>query len=240
MKQDSWTNSKTNTTLTVSSALGSPRAWLRRALDQANLDDTVFLPGSITPSEISVAGIWYQPHHIATTGSHRELLRRFRVPPAEHLTNKRTRSQPVRVIGLCAAVPMHEVLHWISVYKNAGADYTWWNTPVDRAARALNPMAAKRPRRQLDHAAVYRMLDSGMSVTEIAHDLDFPRENIHYVGKKWSAGLPVVQQPKPKVDAGAVLADHAAGARAIDLAVTYKTTPAYVYKLINLAKKAAA
>lgn len=237
MREDYWTNSKTNTTLNVSGALGSPRAWLKRALDTATLDDTVFQPNSITPTEISVAGIWYRPCSIPITGMHRELFRRFDIPEPEQIMRPRTRVPLVPAIGVCAAVPMHEVLHWIKIYKAHGAEYTWWNTPVDRSMRAADPSAGKAPRRQLDHAVVYSMLDSGKTLPEIAKQLNFPRENISYVVKKWRAGLPLYEKfAKPRIDARVLLQDHMTGASPKELADKYTTSLAYVYKLIQQQK----
>jgi hypothetical protein len=241
MKQDAWTHTTTNAEYGTTGALGSPRAWLRRAFDCPSLDDTTFQPGSITPTEISVAGIWYKTSNgfnIPATGEHRELFRWFDVPPPEKMMRPRTQVALVPVIGVCAAVPMHEVLHWIKIYKESGATYTWWNTPVNRAQRAVDPLAGKRPRRQLDHSVVYKMLDAGKTRVEISKLLDFPKENIDYVIKKWRAGLPLYEKfQKPRIDAVALVQDYAAGASPQDLADKYTTALAYVYKLIKQQKE---
>lgn len=234
MKQDAWTHTATNAEYGTTGALGSPRSWLRRALDTQTLDDTTFQPGSITSTEISVAGIWYRPCSIPITDMHRELFRFFDIPKPDMIMRPRTRVPLVPVIGLAAAVPMHEVMHWLKVYKEHGAAYTWWHIPVDKAVRAVNPLAGKRPRRRLDHTQVYKMLDAGKSRTEIAQQLDFPKENIDYVIKKWRLGLSSeTLQNKPRIDVTALLKDYAEGVKANELAVRYDTTPAYVYKLIK-------
>lgn len=240
MKQDTWTHSTTNAEYGTTGALGSPRAWLRRAFDTATLDDTTFQPGSLTPNEISVAGVWYKEtdgFNIPVTGNHRELFRWFDIPAPEQMMRPRTRVPLVPAIGVCAAVPMHEVLHWLKVYKEHGAAYTWWNTPINSAARAANPLAGKRQRRQLDHARVYRLLDAGKNRSEIAELLDFPKENIDYVIRKWKLGISLdTKHQKPRIDVQALIRDHGAGATANDLSVMYGTTPAYVYKLIKNSK----
>lgn len=237
MREDYWTNCETNTELGVNGALGSPRSWLRRALDSHTLDDTTFQPGTLTPNEISVAGVWYQPCKLPVTGTHRELFRWFDIPEPDKMSKPRTRVPLVPAVGLCAAVPLHEVLKWIKIYRDSGAAYVWWNTPVNSAARAVNPLAGKRQRRQLDHARVYRLLDAGKSRNEIAELLDFPKENIDYVIRKWKLGISLdTKQQKPRIDAQALIRDHQAGATANDLSVMYNTTPAYVYKLIKNSK----
>jgi len=140
----------------------------------------------------------------------------------------------VPAIGVCAAVPMHEITHWLRMYKEHGAVFTWWNTPVNSAQRAIDPMAGKRQRRQLDHAQVYKMLDAGKTSKEIAQALDFPRENIDYVFKKWKNSVPLdVKYQKPRIDAVALVRDYHAGASPKELADQYNTAVAYVYKLIG-------
>jgi Mor family transcriptional regulator len=166
---------------------------------------------------------------------HRELFRWFEIPEPENMMRPKTRSNLVPAIGVCAAVPMHEIMHWIKIYQDHGAAFTWWNTPVDRAIRTANPSAGKRPRRQLDHAVVYRMLDAGKTCAEIAKHLDFPKENIHYVFKKWSAGLPVYGKfNKPRIDAAAMISEYRAGVTPTELADRYTTSVSYVYKILKI------
>lgn len=244
MKQDYWIHTDSRTEYGTNGALGSPRAWLRRALDTPTLDDTAFLPGSLTPTEISVAGVWYKPDSgfaLPRTGAHRELFRYFEIPEPGRMLQRSLRAENrtalLPAVGVCAAVPLHEVLAWIKVYKESGAAYTWWNSPVDRAQRAVNPLAGKRTRRQLDHAEVYRLLESGKTCTEISKQLNFPRENIHYVVKKWELGVPLNGKfQKPRIDAVALVSDYRGGATAAALADKYTTSQAYVYKLIGLKK----
>jgi transposase len=241
MKQDTWCHTTTRAEYGTTGALGSPRAWLRRAFDAPTLDDTTFQPGSITPTEISVAGVWYKQadgYSLPVTGMHRELFRWFEVPEPENMMRPRTRVPLRPAIGLCAAVPMHEVMKWIKIYQAHGAEYTWWNTPQDRAARAADPSAGKPARRHLDHAVVYRMLDAGQTKKEIARQLDFPIENITYVVKKWEAGLPLYEKfNKPQIDAAAMFRDYRAGASCKELADKYVTALAYVYRLIAQEKE---
>lgn len=238
MKQDTWTHSTTRAEYGVTGAIGSPRAWLRRALDTVSLDDNAFQPSSITPTEISVAGVWYKKptgYGIPATGTHRELFRWFQLPPPEKMMRARSSVPQVPVIGVAAAVPMHQVMAWIKTYRDSGAEYTWWSTPAPATDRTVSDTGAKPARRIMDHSVIYGLLDSGLSTTQIAHQLKMPRENIHYVVKKWSLGLKLNPDPaRPPIDVAAMLADYRGGATVSALAVKYQTTPAYVYKVLKI------
>jgi hypothetical protein len=169
---------------------------------------------------------------------HRELFRWFEVPEPEKMMRPKSMPTLVPVIGLCAAVPMHEVMHWLKVYQAHGATYTWWNTPKDSSQRAVVTDVAKPARRQLDHAEVYRMLDAGLARNQIAEQLCFPKENIDYVVKKWRAGLPLYEKwAKPRIDAAALFKEYSAGASPKELADKYTTALAYVYRLIGREKE---
>lgn len=181
MKQDRWTNTRTLVEYGTNGALGSPRSWIRRALDSTNVADMTFEPGSLTPHEISVAGIWYRPCSVPITGMYRELFRFFKIPKPELIVRATHLVPVVPVIGMCAAVPMDEVVKWVQIYKNHGAAFTWWNAPQDvavRAAKAVN-------RRRTDHEQVFRLLDAGLTRTAICEQLDLPMPNLDYIVKKW-------------------------------------------------------
>lgn len=228
MREDTWTNTKTKNEYGVTGPLGSPRAWLRRALDESTLIDTTFQPGSLTQSEISVAGIWYKKpdgYGIPVTGMYRELFRWFDIPVPEHMARGRN-STLVPAIGLCAAVPYHEVVKWLKTYESAGASYVWWKRPQDTAVRAVGE--GLKIRRQLDHHAVYRLLDSGMSTSEIAIKLDFPEPNIYYVAKKWRAGVEL-RDRKPHLNIPEIMEACRAGVKVSDLAEQYQTSTSYIY-----------
>ena len=181
MKQDRWINTKTQVEYGTNGALGSPRAWFRRALDSTNVADMTFEPGSLTGHEISVAGIWYRPCSVPITGMHRELFRFFKVPRPE-LIVRAAHLVPVEpVIGLCAAVPMSEVMQWIQVYKMHGAAFTWWNAPQDIAVRTAKSVN----RRRTDHEQVFALLDAGLTRIAISEQLDLPLPNLDYIAKKW-------------------------------------------------------
>ena len=181
MEQDKWTNTKTQVVYGTNGVLGSPRAWLRRALDVVNVADMTFETGTLTAHEISVAGIWYRPCSVPITGMHRELFRFYNVPKPNSIVRATHLVPVVPVIGMCAAVPMSEVLYWLQVYKEHGAAFTWWNTPQDLAVRA----AKIAVRRRTDHEQVFKLLDAGLTKTAICEQLDLPMPNLDYIAKKW-------------------------------------------------------
>lgn len=230
MREDIWTNTKTNTTSGITGPLGSPRGWLRRALDVSNLDDTTFHPTSITPPEISVAAVWYKPvKDLPATGSHRELIRWFDAPDPDHMVRKYNR-ELLPAVGVAAAVPYHEVMHWLKVYQQAGADFVWWKRPENKSARAST---SERPqRRQLDYPAIYALLDQGLTPTEISRRMDIPTPNIDYVKKKWLAGdKPTIH--KSQIDVDALRRDYFGGMRAPAIAEKYGTSESYVYRMMR-------
>jgi len=231
MQQDTWTNTTTNTTAGVTGPLGSPRAWLRRALDVTNIDDATFHATSITPYEISVAGIWYLPATNLPYSEHRELIRWFDAPDPEHMVRTANRVM-YPVIGIAAAVPMHEVMSYIKTYRSAGAAYTWWKTPENKSVRAV---AEKPRRRQLDHAKVYAMLDAGMRAIDISKELDFPTPNIDYVVKKWRNGVPLINR-KRFCKQDELITAYRSGLPVSKVADKFEVSEAYIY---NLLKKAA-
>jgi len=230
MQEDIWTNTKTQTTSGITGPLGSPRGWLRRALDVANLDDTTFHATSITPPEISVAGIWYMPvTKLPSTGHHRELIRWFDTPDPEHMVRRYNR-ELLPAVGIAAAVPFHEVMHWLDVYRKAGAAFVWWKRPENKSARAST--SEKPARRQLDYPAIYALLDQGLTPTQIGHKLDIPSPNIEYVKKKWLAGdAPTIH--KSQIDVEALRRDYLGGLRAPEIAEKYGTSESYVYRMMR-------
>ena len=234
MKQDTWVDTTSLTEYGTTGALGSPRAWLRRALDVAFLDDTTFKETSITPHEISVAGIWYKKpegYGIPVTGKHRELFRWFAIPEAHKMHRPRNKVPLVPAIGVCAAVPMDEVLHWVDVYRQHGAAYVWWHVPQNRAVRTCD---VKPQRRQLDHAKVYDMLDAGMKPIDIGRTLNFPTPNIDYVAKKWRLGIPVKDR-KAFVDQEELFKLSRKGTPVSELSERFNVSPAYIYNLLSKA-----
>lgn len=234
MQQDIWTNTKTSTTSGVTGPFGSPRGWLRRALNEANLDFTTFHETSITPYEISVAGIWYLPATgLPETGNHRELIRWFDAPTPEHLHRAHNRLL-LPAIGIAAAVPMPEIMFWLKTYRDAGAAYTWWKTPENKSARASDNDSGKPKRRQLDHSAVYNLLESGMRLIDISKKLDIPTSNIDYIARKWRASKPLIDR-QAFTNQAALIAERRSGVPVSQLAIQYNVSEAYIYSVLKKA-----
>lgn len=229
MQQDIWINTTTNTSIGVTGPLGSPRAWLRRALDVASLDDTAFHQTSITPHEISVAGIWYLPVTKLPVTDHRELIRWFEAPAPEHIMTRTANRIMQPIVGIATAVPMHEVMACVKLYRESDAAYVWWKTPQNKSVRAC---VDKPKRRQLDHNKVYKMLDSGMRPADISRVLGFPTPNIDYVAKKWRQGIPLIER-QTFVDQAELCDTHREGTPVGELAVKFNVSPAYIYSILK-------
>ena len=229
MREDFWTNSKTNTQQGVTGPLGSPRAWLRRAFNAVSLDDIAFQPGAITPYEISVGAIWYRPAQLPDQGNYRALYRFFNVAAPEDIQRNIKRQHLLPVIGIAAAVPMHEVVPWIAQARASGAAYTWWKTPSDKSVRAVTETST---RRQLDHAHVYQLLDSGLTKKEIAQRLNYPTNNLDYIIRKWKKGIPIISRPAWACRAE-MIEDFRAGMPITQLVEKHKKSPAYIHKIVK-------
>ena len=229
MKEDSWTNCQTMATLGVTGPLGSPRAWLRRAFDATSLDDTVFHPNSLTPYEISVAGIWYKPCTLPLADGHRTLYRYFDIPTLTELHRNIRRQTSMPAIGVAVAVPMNHVMSWIKTARASGAALTWWKTPENKSHRATNPRPA---RNQLDHARIYQLLDQGLTRGDIAQQLNYPLNNVDYVIKKWEKEIPLTNQQTwaNKVE---MIEDFRSGIPVSLLAAKYKKSPSYIHKVVK-------
>jgi hypothetical protein len=90
----------------------------------------------------------------------------------------------VPVIGMCAAVPIEEVMSWLRVYQEHGAAFTWWKRPVDSALRASVTISG---RRKLDYERVFELLNSGITKKELCDELKLTTQNADYAIKKWHA-----------------------------------------------------
>lgn len=230
MRQDYWTNTTTGTEMGNTGPLGSPRGWLRRAYCVSSLDDHPFQAGAITPYEISVGGVWYRPCSIPDT-SYRTLYRFFDIPTPEYIAKHINTADRITApaIGVAVCAPVKDLLKVLKLFKDSGAAYTWWKTPENKSIRASFDA---KPRRTLDHAVVYELLEQGLSIAEIARKLDFPSHNIDYVAKKWRAGAPLSHR-EPYADKRALLTDYANGLVVPELVEKYKKSPAYIYALIK-------
>lgn len=231
MRQDYWTNTKTKTDLGVTGPLGSPRGWLRRAFDTPSLDDYAFAKDAITPNKISVAAVFYRPARLPAN-SYPALYRYWPIPTPEHIQGRglHAADRPTaNAIGIALCVPVHDILNQLKIYEEAGASYIWWKSPSDKDIIRLED---KPKRKQLDHARVYELLDSGLTSAEIGKLLGFPSNNILYVKKKWSEGQPL----KPRAgyaNQAALLEDYKSGIPVHELALRYNKSLAYIYKFVK-------
>jgi hypothetical protein len=130
-------------------------------------------------------------------------------------------------IGVAVAMPMDQVIAWIKTARDSGAAYTWWKTPENRSHRVTD---ARLKKNQLDHAKIYQLLDQGLARREIAQQLNYPANNVDYVIKKWTKGIPLSNQQTwtKKIE---MIEDFRAGVPVSVLAEQYKKNPAYIYKV---------
>lgn len=188
MRENHWINCKTNIEVATNTQAGSPRAWLMRAVGSTQPGDLYLQEGSLHPKTIAVAGLWLRTAGVKLPDmqDNKTLYRFFDLPePLEKGSRARTRQT---YIGMCSAVPKHEILTWLSVFRRTGAAWIWWAHPEKG-----DFYAAERPRtyRTLDHAELYRRFESGdVDCVKLADEYETNRNNIEYVLKKWRAGKP--------------------------------------------------
>jgi DNA-binding CsgD family transcriptional regulator len=187
MRENYWVNSLTNTELSVHSPAGSPRAWLLKAVGSPN-GELYVMPGSLHPKTIAVAGLWKRDNaQLPDTGNNKTLYRFFDIP--EKLTSKThpKYNKKVPYIGMCVAVPAHEILTWIRAFKASGCVWLWWATPT--AEEQLNHEEAVRldRYRRLDHAEIFQLFDQGRTYQQLAKELNIQLPTIRYIHKKWEA-----------------------------------------------------
>lgn len=229
MREDIWTNTKTKIELGKTGPLGAPGAWLRRAYDVVSVDDHPFLPNTITPHELSVAGVWYRPCQLPDTGNIRTLYRFFDIPSAHDMHRHTRVKEHVPAIGVAICAPAKDVMQYLRQFELAGAAYVFWRMPSNKSIRASANVV---PRRQIDHAAIYAELDKGLTNRQIADKLDYPIHNVEYVTKKWRAGQSLSNRAA-YCDKAALLADVAAGLTVPELSIKHNKSKAYIYALLK-------
>jgi hypothetical protein len=188
MRENFWINCKTNIELGTNTQAGSPRAWLQRAVGAGQTGDLYLQEGSLHPKTIAVAGLWRRDLHMRLPDlqQNKTLYRFFDLPdPLEHGSRARGREN---FIGVCSAVPKHEILTWLSVFRRTGAVWIWWAHPEKPDYYTTE---RKKVYKTLDHAELYRRFEAGdVDCFQLADEYGTHRNNIEYVLKKWQAGKP--------------------------------------------------
>lgn len=227
MNINQWTHTKTNTTLSNTTQLGSPRAWLNRAVETRQQDLNIET-SSLRPEQISVGGVWIRPCVLPPLGNYPALYRFF-----ETGTEPNARGEPQRVIGIAAAVPVNQMLETVKRFRESGAVWTWFNTPSHVALREVLSKHGN-PIKRVDHSRAYDLFDQGFSQQEVAERLDANLPNIYHIYKKWKNNYPATpqyQQKIPTPERGAIARMLREGKTVAEVAHSFKVSPITVYKI---------
>lgn len=191
MRENYWINCKTNIEVGTNTQAGSPRAWLMRAVGSSQPGDLYLQEGSLHPKTIAVAGLWLRDPNLKLPDmqDNKTLYRFFDLPdPLERGSRARNRQT---YIGMCSAVPKHEILTWLSVFRRTGAVWIWWSHPEKGDYYATERV---KNYKTLDHVELYRRFDAGQLDTQLlAEEFDATKNSIEYVLKKWRAGKPAAR-----------------------------------------------
>ena len=235
MRENIWTNTQTLTELGVNSMIGSPRAWLMRALNVVSTATELDIcPGGLHPKLITVAGVWPQGSPLPDTESYHCLYRFFELPDKlGTYYNRGQARQPMKnYTGIACQVPDHEILDMLRKFKAGGAEWTWWAYEGEAVFRNKYKPDERPANGKLDHAEIYRRLDAGESMAAMAREFGVTETAIHYVRRKWARGAPAVQHRAidPEVREQ-IIQDIKVGELAFtEIADKYNTTRATVSK----------
>lgn len=194
MRENFWINCKTNIELGTNTSAGSPRAWLMRAVGTGQVGDLYLMKGSLHPKSIAVAGLWARTPtmQLPDMQNNKTLYRFFDLPdPLERGTRARgTQSY----IGMCSAVPSHEILTWMSVFRRTGAAWIWWAHPQKGDYYANDRV---KQYNILNHEELYQRFESGdTNAQSLADEYSTSKTSIEYVLKKWRSGKPAAKSRK--------------------------------------------
>lgn len=234
MKENMWTDTATHRTVAINSRLGSPRAWLRKALDAPNLLDVSFEAGSLTPQEITVGAIWYRPHSVPDIAQHC-LWRFFDIPAHSQIWTTRKNEQEVGAIGVAISVKFNEIMPTVVALQRSGAAFTWWARPDTRPVA----IAQVRRRTKIDHDEVIDLIKQGKTRTEIAYILDINANNVDYIKKKFEKDpdyriVPSKNPAREKyLDQDAFIRDYENNISMQQLTVKYKVSPSHLYNILK-------
>lgn len=205
MTEQRWQNSQTGIEIGVNTVLGSPRAWITRAVGSRNLD---IQESSLHPNQITVAGIWARPMQAFDTGSQSAIYRYFELP-LDFYTQSRSRSMR-SMIGVAVATAADQILATRSRMTAAGAEWTWWAWPAETRTSYYTPVAT---RTVIDHPHLYALFDQGLTAAEVAQLQGLSITSVKYVHEKWQSGRPAQVRPaRPCLNHQAIVDDLRSGA----------------------------
>lgn len=180
MRENVWTNTKTRIETTATRGLGSPRAWVNRALDYRGVD--LYLhPTTPVPRQISVAGVWREGTPSLQLPYY-SIIRIWR--GSTNLTGRPGSEQTSRYVGHGYVVPMNQVMSVYNQLVASGAEWVWWSRPEQPKSNERSVSELKH-NKKLDHDRIFQLLDQGLSTTQIALEIGSSEPAVFYVKKKW-------------------------------------------------------
>lgn len=227
MTEGKWQNSQTGVEIGVNTTLGSPRAWVNRALG-CKYQDLGILESSLHPNQLTVAGIWTRPQHKFDTGSCQAIYRYFELPADFYVTTRDTTMR--KMIGVSMAVAEDQILAVRQAMRESGAEWTWWSWPVSRPRSSYTPVTE---RAQIDHAEIYKLFDQGLDAMAVATQLQHTPNSIRYIYNKWVAGKPAhSRKTRPTLNHKAIIEDLHTGLYGMkEIADRNGTTRTTVWKI---------
>ena len=222
-----WQNSQTGVEVGVNTILGSPRAWVNRAVG-CKYQDLGQLDSSLHPTQLTVAGVWPRNHKIIDTGPYQAIYRYFELPANFYTTTKFTHLRPM--IGVAVAVPSDLILPTQQAMRALAAEWTWWSLPSERPKSTYMPVTE---RAQIDHAEVYKLFDQGLDAITVAQQQNLSPNSVRYIHAKWLAGKPAQsRKTRPTLNHEAILQDLREGIYGMkEIADRNGTTRTTVWKI---------
>jgi len=225
MKENSWLNTGTLTSMGTNTVLGSPKGWLQRAVG-ANQAELGLHPTSLDPRQITVAGIWLRGDALPDTGSWPALYRYFKIAPDLGRPGRQPDHQLQSVTGMAVAVPLDQVLQVLREFKTR-AKWVWFTTGTPAARRSSNLQSV----RDLDYQDIYALFDQNMTIREVSDQLRVSPQGLLYVFRRWQQGLPPQRQRRPATDREQVRRDLQAGMTVTQVADRHNISRTMIYKI---------
>lgn len=241
MELDIWKHTKIEARAGTNAHFGSPRAWIGRAYDMKFQNDypPMNTETTIDFREVTIGAIFYRPCQLPNFGNQRVVYRFFRVPlgymGSASFGRGREYQDLVPVIGVALAVPTEHILTWYqTLQQDSQAVWLWASMPI----RLPEPskVSESRTNTLYDYEEIYRLLDSGMRVGEIATRVNGQQAAVSYIKKRWEQGLPPTKKQvfrKFKLDHSAIVADIDSGLSAAEVAIKHETTKTTIYTIVK-------
>lgn len=241
MELDIWTHTKVPARAGTNSYFGSPRSWFGRAYDMKFQNDYPSMKSDTTIDfrEVTLGAIFHRPCKLPNFGNQRVLYRFFQVPRgymgSGGYGHKRDYQELIPVIGVALAVPVDQVLEWHqTLEQDSEAQWLWSSVPI--RVPETTQSNEYRSNNQYDYEVIYKLLDEGMAVREIARRIDGQAPAISYIKKRWERGLPPKKKVvvrKVKLNHDAILADIDSGMSVLEVSLKHEATKTTIYTIVK-------